>query len=70
MEKFGRNMIDAPSNLAWVPRLKHELITGYYNSLEKDDPQGRLHRQVISEMDFASQREAGLQAMRRYGVLK
>jgi hypothetical protein len=27
IEKFGRDVIDSPSNLVWVPRLKHELIT-------------------------------------------
>jgi hypothetical protein len=70
IEKFGRNLIDSPSNLVWVPRLKHELITGYYNSLEPGNDQGRLHREVVSAMDFAAQREAGLDAMRRFGVLK
>lgn len=67
LEKFGRNLIDSPSNLVWVPRLKHELITGYYNS--KVDG-GLLRRQVVNQGDFASQREAGLQALRRFGVLQ
>jgi hypothetical protein len=70
VEKFGWNMIDAPSNLVWVPRLKHELITGYYNSKVDGDPYGRLRRQIINEGDFAAQREAGLQALRLFGVLK
>jgi hypothetical protein len=70
IEKFGRDLIDSPSNLVWVPRLKHELITGYYNSLEPGDDQQRLHRQVVSAMGFAEQRAAGLEAMRRFGVLK
>jgi len=70
LEKFGRAMIDDPSNLVWVPRLKHELITAYYNSTDADDLQGRLRRQVVNAMDFASQRQAGLAAMRKYGVLQ
>jgi hypothetical protein len=30
----------------------------------------RLHRQVVDELDFAGQRAAGLEALRRYGALK
>lgn len=70
VEKFGWNLIDAPSNLVWIPRLKHELITGYYNSKVEGDPYGRLRRQIINEGDFAAQREAGLQALRLFGVLQ
>jgi hypothetical protein len=70
VEKFGPDLIDAPNNLVWVPRLKHELITGYYNSLELGDPQRRLHRQVVNTGTFDEQSEAGLQALRRFGVLK
>jgi hypothetical protein len=68
IEKFGRNLIDSPSNLVWVPRLKHEYITGFYNSkVERDGP---LRRQVVNAGDFETQREAGLEALRRFGVLK
>jgi hypothetical protein len=70
LEKFGRNLIDSPSNIVWVPRLKHELITAYYNSKEDGDPRGRLHRQVINEMPFDQQRQAGLDALKRFGVLQ
>ena len=70
IEKFGRNLIDSPSNLVWVPRLKHELVTGYYNSIDVDDLRRRLHRRVVNEGDFDAQREAGLEALRRFGVLK
>jgi hypothetical protein len=70
LEKFGRATIDDPNNLVWVPRLKHELITAYYNSTDKDDPQGRLHRQVVSAMDFDSQYKAGLAALQMFGVLQ
>jgi len=31
VEKFGSDKINLPGNLVWVPRLKHQLITGYYN---------------------------------------
>jgi hypothetical protein len=70
IEKFGRLAIDAPSNLVWVRRLKHELITGYYNSKVDGDPDGRLRRQVVNATDFDSQYQAGLQALQMFGVLQ
>jgi A nuclease family of the HNH/ENDO VII superfamily with conserved AHH len=70
LRKFGRAMIDDPDNLVWIPRRKHWRITAMYNSKEKGDPIGRLHRQVVSELDFASQRDAGLAALRKEGILK
>lgn len=70
VEKFGRSVLDAPSNLAWIPRLKHEQITGYFNSLESSDVSGRLHRDVVNELNFAGQDAAGVEALRRFGVLK
>jgi hypothetical protein len=70
VEKFGWDVIDAPSNIVWVPRLKHELITAYYNSRAAGDSQGRLYRQVVNAMDYQSQREAGLAALQLFGVLQ
>lgn len=70
IEKFGWDAIDDPSNIVWIPRLKHELITAYYNSTDEDDPDERLHRQVVNDMDFNGQREAGLAALRKFGVLQ
>jgi hypothetical protein len=70
LDKFGRARIDDPGNIVWVPRLKHELITAFYNSEAADDPRRRLRRQVISAMDFDAQYQAGLAALQRYGVLQ
>ena len=70
LEKFGRAVIDDPSNLVWVPRLKHELITALYNSKDEGGLQGRLHRQVVNAMDFDGQYQAGLAALRKFGVLQ
>jgi len=70
LAKFGRDKIDEDSNIVWVPRFKHELITNEYNSLDEDDFEHRLRRKVVGEMGFANQREAGLAALRKYGVLK
>ena len=70
LEKFGRAMIDDPSNIVWIPRLKHELITAYYNSNIGGDPPGGLRRKFIGAMDFASQYQAGLAALQKFGVLQ
>jgi hypothetical protein len=70
VEKFGRAMIDDPSNLVWVPTLLHEQISNYYSEEDPDDPQGRTRRDVIGKMDFDQQRAIGLQQLREQGVLK
>jgi hypothetical protein len=70
VEKFGLDAVDDPSNLVWIPRLKHEQITAEYNSKDPDDPFGRIYRQVVNEMSFEEQQAAGLAAMREAGVLK
>lgn len=70
IEKFGRQVIDDPSNIVWVPRLKHELISNFYSSEDLNDTAGRRHRQVVDDLDYADQRAAGLDALRRYGVLQ
>ena len=68
-EKFGRAALDDPCNLFWVPTYRHELIAGYYSSNDAGDP-SRMRREVVNDLDFPAQFEAGLEAMRRYGVLK
>jgi hypothetical protein len=68
--KFGRDALDDPSNLVWAPRLKHELITGYYNEIDPGDLQGRSRRDVIGQDDFETQRDKGLAVLRKFGVLQ
>ena len=68
--KFGRDALDADSNIAWIPRLKHEQITGDYNSSPEDETlKGRVRDQV-NKLDFAGQREFGLSELRKYGILE
>ena len=69
IEKFGQDMLDDPSNLVWIPRLKHELINAYYSS--KTEETGDLTvREYLNELDFDEQWEEGLRIMRKFGVLK
>jgi hypothetical protein len=70
IEKFGRAALEDPRNIVWIPRTKHELITGYFNGEDPDDPAGRIRRRVFDEMNFEDQFEAGLRAMQLFGVLQ
>ena len=70
VEKFGRARLDSADNLIWVPRVKHQLITGYYNSVERDVGGYRLRRQIIGDFDFDTQYQDGLATLRLYGVLQ
>jgi hypothetical protein len=70
IDKFGRAAVDDSSNIVWVPTLKHQQITGYYNSLENAKLPGIRHRDVVNELDFAGQRDAGLEALCLFGVLQ
>lgn len=68
IEKFGRQVVDDPGNIVWIPRLQHELISAYYSSEDLDDTESRTHWQVVNTLDYASQRAAGLDALRKFGV--
>ena len=70
VEKFGSDAPEDPSNIVWVPRLQHEQITAEYNSNYLDNPNYPITRDVIDAMDFYDQREVGLDALRRAGVLR
>ena len=68
--KFGRAALEDPTNIVWVPRTRHELITGFYNGKDVNDPAGRIRRRLISEMSFDDQYRTGLAAMQLFGVLE
>jgi hypothetical protein len=64
-EKFGRERIEDSGNMVWVPRFKHEEITGEYNG-KPDGQATRTLREQIRELDFAGQRAKGLEIMRKF----
>ena len=70
IEKFGWNVINAPSNRVWIPRVKHRLITDWYNMTDPKDPRGRLRRQVVSDLDYDEQLQDALNTLRMFGVLQ
>lgn len=68
LEKFTSAVIEDPDNLVWIPRLKHEQITSYYNS--KPNPSGLRQRDIINALMFDEQRAIGLKQLRDRGILK
>jgi hypothetical protein len=67
--KFGRDKIDDPGNLVYIPRFKHEEVNGYYEE-KPDDYYGLTRREWIGQFDYKTQYEFGLDALRQYGILK
>ena len=70
LTKFGAAAIDDDSNIVWIPRIKHKGITTDYNSESKDFPSYSRLRDYVNTLDFAQQREFGLQELRDHGVLQ
>lgn len=68
--KFGDLAIDDPSNIVYIPRLKHEEISAYYNSKPDGASSDETFRDSIADLDFQAQRQEGLAALRNVGVLK
>ena len=66
LQKFGAAAIDAPSNIVWVPRMRHEDITSEYNSIDGSDPLRRRLRDVINQREFSDQRAFGLEELRKH----
>ncbi len=67
--KFGVELLDGSTNLAWVPRLQHECISATYSS-KADGQNGPTLREIINKLDFDEQRAEGLKIMRECGALK
>jgi hypothetical protein len=67
--KFGPGAINDSDNVVWVPRLLHECISAQY-SKNSNGTGSPLVRDVINAMDFDHQRAAGLEILRKCGVLQ
>ncbi|HEY1941108.1 MAG TPA: hypothetical protein VGH40_03200 [Roseiarcus sp.] len=70
LERFGWDAINAPSNVVWIPRVKHRLITDYCNMTDLGDPNERRRRVVVSDMDRDAQYADALATLRLFGVLQ
>jgi hypothetical protein len=68
LEGYTRGQIDAPDNLARIPRIKHWEITGWYNTKNLEYG-GLTPRQYLRNMPWEEKRRVGLKALREFGVL-
>jgi hypothetical protein len=68
-DKFPRSMIDAPDNLARIPKFKHWQITGWH--MTRNRAFGNVPpREYLRGKGWDERTRIGLDALRQYGVLK
>jgi hypothetical protein len=69
VDGFSPKLVDAPENLVRIPRMKHWEINGWY---QKANPEfgGETPRQYLNGRSWAVKRNVGLEALRKFGVLK
>lgn len=68
-EGYTRDVIDAPDNLVRVPRLKHQEINGWFQR-RNPDYGWETPRDYLSGRNWDVKRAVGLDALRKFGVLK
>lgn len=66
---FPRSMIDAPGNLASVPKFKHQEISDWY-STNNEEFGSITPREYLRDKDWNTRTRIGLRALRDHGVLK
>jgi hypothetical protein len=66
---FPRSVIDSSRNLVRIPRLKHYEITGWYQK-RSPDYGGQTPRDYLRGRSWAVRYAVGLDALKRFGVLK
>jgi hypothetical protein len=66
---FTGSEIEHPENLVRIPRLQHYQITGWYGT--KGERLGGLSpRECLSDKDWSERYSVGLEALRKFEVLK
>ena len=70
-ERFGftRSEIEHPENLVRIPRLRHYQITGWYMQ-ESEKFDGLSPRAYLQDKDWAERYRVGLEALKKFKVLK
>lgn len=66
---FPRSQIDSRENIARIPTLKHQDITAWFNTMNKDFG-GLSPRDYLRGRSWEERRDLGLFALRKFGVLK
>lgn len=68
-EGFLREVIDAPDNIVLIPKLKHEEITGWYQT-PNPEYNWQTPRDYLSGRNWDVKQAVGLDALKKFGVLK
>jgi hypothetical protein len=63
------DLIDAPENLVRIPRWKHWLINGFYQT-ESDEFGGLTPREYLKGKSWEERTRVGLDALGRFGILR
>jgi len=66
---YAMNKIDAQENLVQIPRMKHWEINAYYQTATEEFG-GATPRAYLSHKDWDERERVGLEALKRYGILK
>jgi hypothetical protein len=66
---FSREVIDSPDNLVRIPRMKHHEINGWYQEPNPDFG-WQSPREYLIGRSWSVRYAVGLDALRRFGVLK
>jgi hypothetical protein len=66
---FTKEVIDSPDNLVRIPRLKHQEINGWYQTPNANFG-WQSPREYLIGRSWSVRYEVGLEALRRFGVLK
>jgi hypothetical protein len=68
---FSEDWIEDRSNIVAVPTYKHEDITAWFSKINYDPRFGGLSpREYLRNKDWSERLEVGLEALRKFGVLK
>jgi hypothetical protein len=67
---YPRSKIDAPDNLVRIPKQKHEEISSYYQTKNRDACDGLSPREWLGDKSWEERRQFGLDALIKFKVLK
>jgi len=70
-DDLGDDLIQDPSNIVRIPYYKHKMIQSYYQRHIKSPPfNGLTPRQYLKGKSFEEQFQFGMDALRKFGVVK
>jgi hypothetical protein len=67
--RYSQSRIDDPDNLAVIPRWKHWLVSGWFQT-RNDDYGGKSPREYLRGKSWEERRRVGLYALKYWNILK